>query len=94
MSQHTLFLIQSEFGKTSACLEQWASMSNANDAVILMGDAILFVQDARIQQHTTVYVLETDLDLLATPLSQNVQTLTYATFADLVLDFKRCISLK
>lgn len=94
MSQPTLFLIQSEFSKTATCLEQWTKMSNANDAIVLMGDAVLFAQDPSIQQHPLVYVLETDLDLTATVLTENVKTLSYAAFADLVLDFKHCISLK
>ena len=94
MSEHTLFLVQSEFAKTNTCLDQLCQMATAQDTIILMGDAVLFTQDARLETYSIVYILETEMDLIADSLPKHIRVLSYAAFADLVLDFKRCIRLK
>lgn len=94
MSEPTLFLMQSEFAKTSMQIEQLIMMSTIEDAVVLMGDALLFASDERLYQQAQIYALATDLDLLVIDLPEYIKVLSYLEFADLVLDFKRCISLK
>lgn len=94
MSEPTLFLMQSEFAKTSAHIEQFKMMSTPQDVLILMGDAVLFADDERLSDDCQIYILASDLDLWVADLPKYIKVLSYAEFADLILDFKRCISLK
>lgn len=94
MSEHTLFLVQSEFAKTNPCLDQLCQMATLQDTIILMGDSVLFAQDTRLEKYSFVYMLETEIELITSILPKRINVLSYATFADLVLDFKRCICLK
>lgn len=94
MTVNTLFLLQSEFAKTSTCLEQLIQISTPQDPVVLLGEAVLFAQDQRLQQFTSVYVLETEIDLIPDNIKTQIKVLSYLEFSDLVLDFKHCMSLK
>ncbi|MEG0482140.1 MAG: DsrH/TusB family sulfur metabolism protein [Acinetobacter sp.] len=93
MSDKTLYLIQSSFQQTDSVLNQLERIYSTHDAVVLMGDAVLFVQDPRILNKQHVAVLENDAEILVDNLPTQIQKLSYDQFADLVLDFKRCIRL-
>lgn len=93
MSDKTLYLIQSSFQHTDAVLNQLERIYSTHDSVVLMGDAVLFAQDPRILNKQYVAVLENDAEILVGSLPTQIQKLSYDQFADLVLDFKRCIRL-
>lgn len=93
MSDKTLYLIQSSFQQTDAVLNQLERLYIPHDHIILMGDAVLFAQDPRVLNMQHVAVLENDAEILVDALPTQIQKLSYDQFADLVLDFKRCIRL-
>ena len=94
MSDQTLYLVQTSFSQTNYILNQLEQIYNAQDHVVLMGDAVLFVQDNRILNKKNLYVLENDAEILVEPLPNNIKMISYDQFAALILDFKRCVSLK
>lgn len=94
MSDSTLYLVQSTFAHTDASINSLLQLYANGDAVVLMGDAVLFIEDARLKNLTNIYVLENDAEILAETLPSSIQLMNYAEFADLVLNFTRSISLK
>lgn len=94
MTHNTLYLIQSSYAHTDAVINTLLKIYTTGDAVIVMGDAVLFVEDDRLKTLNSVYVLDTDLDLLPQALASSIQSLTYLQFADLILNFTRSVSLK
>ena len=94
MSDSTLYLVQSTFAHTDASINTLLQLYANGDAVVLMGDAVLFIEDARLKNLTNIYVLENDVEILVDTLPSSIQLMNYAEFADLVLNFTRSISLK
>jgi sulfur transfer complex TusBCD TusB component (DsrH family) len=94
MSNHTLYLIQSSYAATAQILEQLAHMYTRGDQVVLMGEAVLQLEHAFLQDLPQIHMLKNDAELLVQPLPEQVTLLTYADFADLCLEFNRCISMK
>ena len=95
MSDKTLYLVQSSFQQTDSVLNQLEHLYTAHDHIVLMGDAVLFVQDPRILNKQHVAVLENDAEILGKSMNySHMKVIDYAAFADLCLGFKRCISLK
>ena len=94
MSDSTLYLVQSTFAHTDASINSLLQLYANGDAVVLMGDAVLFIEDVRLKNLTNIYVLENDAEILADTLPSSIQLMNYAEFADLVLNFTRSISLK
>ena len=82
MSNHTLYLIQSNYAATAQTLEQLAQIYTPGDQIVL------------IQNLPQIYMLENDAELLTQALSVQVKLLDFADFADLCLGFNRCISMK
>lgn len=94
MTDKTLYLLQSEFAKTETAITQLEQVYSDNDAIVLMGDAVLFAHDLRWQTKPQVFVLQQDAIVLSPDLASHIQAIDYDQFANLVLQFKRCISLK
>ena len=94
MSNHTLYLIQSDYAATAQILEQLAQIYTTGDQVVLMGEAVLQLEHASLQNLPKIHMLENDAVLLIQPLPDQVKLLNYADFADLCLEFNRCISMK
>lgn len=94
MSNHTLYLIQSNYAATAQTLEQLAQIYTLGDQVVLMGEAVLQLEHSFLQNLPKIYMLENDAELLTQPLSVQVKLLDFADFADLCLGFNRCISMK
>ena len=94
MSDKTLYLIQSEYRYTDQILNQLLQLYTDQDHVVLTGDSVLFVDDLRLQDKQNLYVLENDAEILVQALPAHIQSISYAQFADLVLNFRRCVSLK
>lgn len=94
-STSTLYLVQSSFAHTDASINTLLQLYTNGDAVVLMGEAVLFIEDARLKNLTNIYVLEHDAQILADALlPSSIQFINYAEFADLVLNFNRSVSLK
>ena len=94
MSDKTLYLIQSEYRYTDQILNQLLQLYTDQDHVVLTGDSVVFVDDLRLQDKQNLYVLENDAEILVQALPAHIQSISYAQFADLVLNFRRCVSLK
>ena len=94
MSKQNLFLIQSDFSTTPSALAKLEKIYHPEDTVILMGEAVLHQNAEFIQNLDHVYVLETEAENLAQSDLANIQVISYAQFADVVLNFKRSIRLQ
>ena len=94
MTDKTLYLIQSEFSATPAVLTQLGQIATTNDSIVLCADAVLFAQDERIKKFPHLYVLKQDAELMNQASFAHLSILDYDQFANLVLNFTRCVSLK
>ena len=94
MNSKTLYLIQSDYGHTDQALNQLAQILSCDDHVVLTGDAVLFADDIRLQNKQNIHILQNDGEILAESLPSHIQSISYDQFADLVLNFLRCVSLK
>lgn len=94
MTDKTLYLLQSEFAKSNALIAQLKQLHCPEDAVVLMGDAALFAHDVRLTEMKHIFVLQPAAEELACTLPVHIQAIDHDQFAELVLRFKRCISLK
>ena len=93
MSKQNLFLIQSDFSATPSALAKLEKIYDPEDTVILMGEAVLQFQHPLVQQLPCVYILETDVEILAGQKTANMHIISYAEFADICLKHTRCIRL-
>ena len=94
MKNSTLFLIQSPYNNFNKILDELAHMAKADDHIVMMGDSVLQVTDAVVDTYPNIYCLNNEQSLLQDALKQHIRILEYAQFADLVLQFQRCITLK
>lgn len=94
MSDKTLYLIQSSFIHTDHILNQLDQLYVSHDHIVLMGDAVLYASDRRLKKKKNLYILENDTEILAKKVPEHFKLINYAQFAELILDFTRCISLK
>lgn len=94
MTKNTLYLIQSDFNSSPAMLEKLKQLYIENDAVVLMGESVLYANALAIQDLNHVYVLENEAENLACTNSTQIKVISYAQFADLALNFNRSIRLK
>ena len=94
MKNSTLFLVQSPYNNVNKILDELAHMAKADDHIVMMGDSVLQVTDAVVDIYQNIYCLNNEQSLLQDALTQHIRILEYAQFADLVLQFQRCITLK
>ena len=94
MKNSTLFLIQSPYNNVNKILDELAHMAKADDHIVMMGDSVLQVTDAVVDTYPNIYCLSNEESLLQDNLKERVNILEYTQFAELVLQFQRCVSLK
>lgn len=94
MKNSTLFLIQSPYNNVNKILDELAHMAKADDHIVMMGDSVLQVTDAVVDTYPNIYCLSNEQSLLQNRLKERVGILKYTQFAELVLQFQRCITLK
>ena len=94
MKNSTLFLIQSPYNNVNKILDELAHIAKADDHIVMMGDSVLQVTDAVVDIYQNIYCLNNEQSLLQDALKQHIRILEYAQFAELVLQFQRCITLK
>ena len=94
MKNSTLFLVQSLYNNANKILDELAHMAKADDHIVMMGDSVLQVTDAVVDTYPYIYCLGNEQSLLQDGTKERVRILEYAQFAELVLQFQRCITLK
>ncbi len=94
MKNSTLFLIQSPYNNVNKILAELTYMAKADDHIVMMGDSVLQVTDAVVDTYPNIYCLSNEESLLQDNLKERVNILEYTQFAELVLQFQRCVSLK
>ena len=94
MKNSTLFLVQSPYNNVNKILDELAHMAKADDHIVMMGDSVLQVTDAVVDSYQNIYCLGNEQSLLQDGTKERVRILEYAQFAELVLQFQRCITLK
>lgn len=94
MENSTLFLIQSPYYNTDKTWIELTHMANVDDHIVMMGDSVLQVTNAVVDSYPNIYCLSNEESLLQDNLKERVNILEYTQFAELVLQFQRCVSLK
>ena len=94
MKNSTLFLIQSPYNNVSKILAELTHMAKADDHIVMMGDSVLEISNAVVDTYPNIYCLSNEQSLLQDGTKERVRILEYAQFAELVLQFQRCITLK
>ena len=94
MKNSTLFLVQSPYNNVNKILDELAHMAKADDHIVMMGDSVLQISNAVVDTYPNIYCLSNEQSLLQDRLKERVGILEYTQFAELVLQFQRCITLK
>ena len=94
MKNSTLFLVQSPYNNVNKILDELAHMAKADDHIVMMGDSVLQISNAVVDTYPNIYCLSNEQSLLQDRLKERVGILKYTQFAELVLQFQRCITLK
>ncbi|MCU7695878.1 DsrH/TusB family sulfur relay protein [Acinetobacter sp. AYS6] len=94
MNPSTLYLVQSTYHNTPNIIGELSHLYQEGDQIIFMGDSVARLSAQMIQQFESVSCLSLEKDLLDTDTLAQINVLDYDQFADLVLTFNRCISLK
>lgn len=94
MNPSTLYLVQSSYHVTPKIIDELSYLFQIGDQVVFMGDSVAHLSAEMIQPFESVSCLSIEKDLLDTDTLSQVKVLDYDQFADLVLTFNRCISLK
>ncbi|MBF7687249.1 hypothetical protein [Acinetobacter rathckeae] len=88
MQSSTLFLVQSSYANTEKQLQRLNALLQTDDAIVIMGEAILHAH--LIPTTHKVYVLDSEKQLLTTDIPQVID---YATFAALTLQHSKVIRI-
>lgn len=94
MNPSTLYLVQSSYHSTPKIIDELRNLFRVGDQIVFMGDSVAHLSAEIIQPFESVSCLSIEKDLLDTDTLFQVKVLDYDQFADLVLTFNRCISLK
>ncbi len=94
MNPSTLYLVQSSYHSTPKIIDELRNLFQVGDQIVFMGDSVAHLSAEMIQPFESVSCLSIEKDLIDTDTLAQVKVLDYDQFADLVLTFNRCISLK
>ncbi|MCH7334961.1 hypothetical protein [Acinetobacter sp. NIPH 2699] len=94
MKNTTLFLIQSPYSQLDKIWRELRQIAQADDPIVIMGDAALQVSQNIIDTFSNLYCLSSEQSLLNDEVKDHVKIIEYAQFADLIVQFDRCITLK
>ncbi|EPF6069642.1 hypothetical protein J671_2223 [Acinetobacter sp. 1130196] len=94
MTQSTLYLVQASYHHTPRIIEELEKLFHQDDQIVFMGDSTAQLSVDICQQFGSVSCLSHEKDLIDAETLAHVKVLNYDQFADLVLQFNRCISLK
>ncbi len=93
MSNKSLYLVQSTFSATPSVLAKLQQVHSPEDTIVLMGESVLQLSHPFLQQLNNIYVLDTDAEILAGQKTENLQVISYVEFADICLNYTRCIRM-
>lgn len=94
MKNSVLFLIQSPYSNLDKIWDQLEQMAQSDDHIVIMGDATLSVPFTVSTCYPHLYCLSNEQEMLSDGDPERIKPIDYAAFADLVLQFERCITLK
>lgn len=94
MNPSTLYLVQSSYHSTPKIIDELRNLFRVGDQIVFMGDSVAHLSAEMIQPFESVSCLSIEKELIDTDTLAQVKVLDYDQFADLVLTFNRCISLK
>jgi len=94
MTDKTLFLVQSDYSSTPQALSKLQKLYRPEDTIVLMGEAVLYFSVEWLKECDSLYILRTDTELLIEELPDFIDQIDYLKFADIILQFNRCIRLK
>lgn len=79
---------------TDKILVELAQMAQTEDSIVVMGDALLKLTNAIVDIYPNLYCLSNEQTLINTKFKPQFKVIEYSEFADLVLEFENCVSLK
>ncbi|ENW96489.1 hypothetical protein [Acinetobacter sp. NIPH 298] len=94
MQNTTLFLIQPPYSQLDKMWADLCQMAQADDSIVIMGDAALHIPQTILDRFSHLYGLSSEQSLLNVEIKEYVKIIEYTQFADLVLHFDRCVTLK
>ena len=94
MKNRTLFIIQSNYMNTDKILVELAQMAQTEDSIVVLGDALLKLTNTIVDIYPNLYCLSNEQTLLNNEFKPQFKVIEYSEFADLVLEFENCVSLK
>lgn len=94
MTQSTLYLVQASYHRTPQIIEELTKYFDKDDQIVFMGDSTAQLSVSICQLFGSISCLSHEKDLIDAETLAHVNVLNYDQFADLVLQFNRCISLK
>ncbi|WP_130802526.1 hypothetical protein [Acinetobacter ihumii] len=92
--KETLYLVQSSSAATLHVLNKLKQIYTRQDHVVFLGESLAVLTAADLAVFASAYCIDFEHVLLNPDLTSQMKTLNYAQFADLILQFERCISLK
>ena len=94
MANTTLFLIQAAYSNTEKVWIDLAEMAQTDDSIIVLGDAVLQITLNIVKDYSNLYCLSNEQTLLNDDVKEHISVIEYTELADLVLQFRRCVTLK
>ncbi|MFM6957155.1 MAG: hypothetical protein ACKOXD_00940, partial [Acinetobacter sp.] len=71
-----------------------AEMAQTDDSIVVLGDAVLQITLNIVKDYSNLYCLSNEQTLLNDDVKEHISVIEYTEFADLVLQFRRCVTLK
>lgn len=69
-------------------------MAQTDDSIIVLGDAVLQITLNIVKDYSNLYCLSNEQTLLNDDVKEHISVIEYTELADLVLQFRRCVTLK
>ena len=93
MTSATLYIFQTQYRDTLPQLEKFQSLLTQSDRCIFLGESLQALLDSEVDP-SHFYALDSEFNASLHGENISMQMIDYAAFADLCLQFTRCISLK
>ena len=94
MNKKTLIIIQAPYSNLPKVWSELYQFALVDDPIVIMGEALLTVPDEIFNNYRSIYCLDSDVNLLNQTNHTQIKILQYSDFADLILEFNHCITLK
>jgi len=94
MQNTTLFLIQAAYSNAEKVWNDLAAIAQTEDSIVVLSDAVLQLTPSVVKDYSNLYCLSNEQSLLNDDVKEHISVIEYTEFADLVLQFERCVTLK